>query len=158
MAKRKQSDEGPDGPERSGSDAKLRVSNVSKSFPLADGERIDAVVDASFDVADNELCILLGPSGCGKSTLLRMVAGLEEPTEGTLVLDGHEILGPGGDRGMVFQSYTSFDWLTVQENVEYGMRLNGVPKAERREQRTTSSTWCSSPGSGPPIPHSFPAA
>ena len=107
---------------------------MTKSFPLASGERIDAVVDVSFDVLDNELCALLGPSGCGKSTLLRMVAGLEEPTTGSLVLDGHEITGPGGDRGMVFQSYTSFDWLTVQENVEYGMRLNGVPRTARRER------------------------
>ncbi len=134
MAKPKQSDDGPAGSHRPDGGSKLCVTNVSKSFPLADGERIDAVVDASFDVSDNELCILLGPSGCGKSTLLRMVAGLEEPTSGNLVLDGREILGPGGDRGMVFQSYTSFDWLTVQENVEYGMRLNGVSKAERREQ------------------------
>ena len=61
-----------------------------------------------------------------------MVAGLEEPTEGSLMLDGHEITGPGVDRGMIFQTYTSFDWLTVQQNVEYGMRLNGVPKGERK--------------------------
>ena len=114
--------------------AKLRVANVTKSFLLPSGETIDAVVDASFDVLDNELCILLGPSGCGKSTMLRMVAGLDDPTTGSLVLDGKEITAPGGDRGMVFQTYTSFDWLTVQENVEYGMRLNHVPKAERRER------------------------
>src|SRR5690606_380800 len=82
----------------------------------------------------NELCVLLGPSGCGKSTVLRMVAGLEEPSEGMLRLDGREILAPGRDRGMVFQSYTSFDWLTVQENVEYGLRLNRIPKAQRRER------------------------
>ena len=93
---------------------KLQVAHVTKSFLLPSGDSIDAVVDASFDVADNELCVLLGPSGCGKSTLLRMVAGLEEPTSGSLVLDGKEILEPGGDRGMIFQSYTSFDWLTVQ--------------------------------------------
>ncbi len=134
MAKHKQTGDSLAQASHLESGEKLRVTNVSKSFPLADGERIDAVVDASFEVADNELCILLGPSGCGKSTLLRMVAGLEEPTSGTLVLDGQEIAGPGGDRGMVFQSYTSFDWLTVQENVEYGMRLNGVPKGERRER------------------------
>lgn len=114
--------------------AKLSVSHVSKSFATSSGDVIDAVVDVSFDVAENELCALLGPSGCGKSTVLRMVAGLEEPTDGSLMLDGHEITGPGGDRGMVFQTYTSFDWLTVQQNVEYGMRLNGVSKGERRER------------------------
>ena len=114
--------------------AKLSVSHVSKSFATSSGDVIDAVVDVSFDVAENELCALLGPSGCGKSTVLRMVAGLEEPTDGSLMLDGHEITAPGGDRGMVFQTYTSFDWLTVQQNVEYGMRLNGVPKGERRER------------------------
>lgn len=117
---------------RKASGAKLSVSQVTKSFSLPSGERIDAVVEVSFDVVDNELCVLLGPSGCGKSTVLRMVAGLEEPSAGSLVLDGQEITGPGGDRGMVFQTYTSFDWLTVQANVEYGMRLNRVSKAERK--------------------------
>jgi ABC-type nitrate/sulfonate/bicarbonate transport system ATPase subunit len=117
---------------RTGSAMKLAVANVAKSFPLLSGESIDAVIDVSFDVADNELCVLLGPSGCGKSTILRMVAGLEEPSAGSLMLDGQEITGPGGDRGMVFQTYTSFDWLTVQENVEYGMRLNHVHKSERK--------------------------
>jgi NitT/TauT family transport system ATP-binding protein len=114
--------------------AKLVVSHVSKFFHLANGMKIEAVSDVSFDVLDNELCVLLGPSGCGKSTVLRMVAGLEEPSLGELSLDGREILGPGRDRGMVFQSYTSFDWQTVQQNVEYGLRLNGVSKAERRER------------------------
>jgi ABC-type nitrate/sulfonate/bicarbonate transport system ATPase subunit len=113
---------------------KLTVSHVSKHFHLSAGTRIDAVKDVSFDVHENELCVLLGPSGCGKSTVLRMVAGLEEPSEGRLSLDGREILGPGRDRGMVFQSYTSFDWLTVQQNVEYGLRLNGVNRAGRRER------------------------
>ena len=122
------------GDTRTGEGAKLSVSHVSKSFATSSGDVIDAVVDVSFDIAENELCALLGPSGCGKSTVLRMVAGLEEPTDGSLMLDGHEITGPGGDRGMVFQTYTSFDWLTVQQNVEYGMRLNGVPKRERRER------------------------
>ena len=122
------------GDTRAGEGAKLSVSHVSKSFATSSGDVIDAVVDVSFDVAENELCALLGPSGCGKSTVLRMVAGLEEPTDGSLMLDGHEITAPGGDRGMVFQTYTSFDWLTVQQNVEYGMRLNGVPKGERRER------------------------
>ena len=113
---------------------KLSVSHASKEFYLSTGQSILAVNDVSFDVSENELCVLLGPSGCGKSTVLRMVAGLEQPTAGRLMLGGHEITGPGQDRGMIFQTYTSFDWLTVQENVEYGMRLNGIPKAQRRER------------------------
>lgn len=114
--------------------AKLSVRKVTKEFRVGPETTIQAVVDVSFDVLDNELCVLLGPSGCGKSTVLRMVAGLEDPTGGRLSLDGDEILGAGRDRGMVFQSYTSFDWLNVQENVEYGMRLNGVTKSERTDR------------------------
>jgi NitT/TauT family transport system ATP-binding protein len=113
---------------------KLSVAHISKTFTLSSVRSILAVDDVSFDVADNELCVILGPSGCGKSTILRMVAGLEIPTGGHLILDGQEITGPGRDRGMIFQSYTSFDWLTVQENVEYGMGLNRVAKSERRDR------------------------
>jgi ABC-type nitrate/sulfonate/bicarbonate transport system ATPase subunit len=113
---------------------KLSVRDVSKVFYLKKELSIKAVDKVTFDVHENELCVLLGPSGCGKSTVLRMVAGLEEPTSGNFFLDGKEIVGPGRNRGMVFQSYTSFDWLTVQKNVEYGMRLNRVPPAERRER------------------------
>ncbi len=113
---------------------KLSVREVIKDFPLRKSETLRAVERASFDVYENEICLLLGPSGCGKSTLLKMVAGLEEPTEGSIVLDGQEILAPGRERGMVFQSYTSFPWLTVQKNVEYGMRLNRVSREERRRR------------------------
>jgi len=112
---------------------KLSVRQVSKSFDFKGGV-IQAISEVSFDIHENELCVLLGPSGCGKSTVLRMVAGLEEPTGGIILLDGVEIRGPGRDRGMVFQSYTSFPWLTVRQNVEYGMRINGVPATERRDR------------------------
>lgn len=113
---------------------KLSVSGVTKQFTLKKGQTIDAVSDLSFDVSENELCLILGPSGCGKSTLLRMIAGLDEPTTGSIAIEGLEIDGPGRDRGMIFQDYTSFDWLSVQKNVEYGMRLNGVSRTERRER------------------------
>ncbi|MFC6669265.1 ABC transporter ATP-binding protein [Marinobacterium aestuariivivens] len=113
---------------------KLSVRNIGKHFSLRNGERIQAVTGASFEVFENEFCILLGPSGCGKSTVLRMIAGLEEPSDGSLRLDNRAIHGPDRERGMVFQSYTSFDWLTVEQNVEYGMKLNGVPRAERLER------------------------
>ncbi len=113
--------------------AKLYAKNVSKIFEGAH-KPIEALRDVSFSVEKNELCVLLGPSGCGKSTLLNIVAGLHEPTSGSAFLDGKEIFGPAKERGMVFQGYTSFPWLTVFENVEYGMKLNGVPKAERHKR------------------------
>ena len=114
--------------------AKLEVQGVSKHFTLPTGEPVIAVSDISFDVLENEFCVLLGPSGCGKSTVLRLIAGLEEPSSGSLILEGNDILGTDRERGMVFQSYTSFDWLNVQQNVEYGMKLNGVSRAERQDR------------------------
>lgn len=110
---------------------KLAIRNLTKTFRMPRGEDIVAVSDVSFDVKQNEVCVILGPSGCGKSTVLRMIAGLEDPTSGSLELEGRRIQGPGRDRGMVFQAYTSFDWLTVRQNVEYGMRINGVGASER---------------------------
>ncbi len=120
-------------PNMPNADAKLIVEGVGKAFELADGQVIHAVTDTSFTVRKNEFCVLLGPSGCGKSTVLRMIAGLETPTSGRMLLDGTVIEGPDRHRGMVFQNYTSFDWLTVEKNVEYGMKINGVPAKERRE-------------------------
>jgi NitT/TauT family transport system ATP-binding protein len=78
--------------------------------------------------------VFLGPSGCGKSTILKAVAGLLAPEAGSIAIDGQPVSGTGRDRGMVFQGYTSFAWLTVRENVEYGLKLKGVPAAERRQR------------------------
>lgn len=114
--------------------SRLILQNVSKRYPVTQGDPVLAVSDVSFDVIESEVCVLLGPSGCGKSTILHMMAGLTVPTAGNLMLDNREIHGPGRDRGMVFQGYTSFPWLTVTENIEYGMRLNNVPKNERMER------------------------
>ncbi len=113
---------------------RLELDQVSKTYTVRRGENVLAVSDISFRVVDNEVCVLLGPSGCGKTTVLHMMAGLVRPSAGQLSLDGKLIDGPSRDRGMVFQSYTSFPWLTVEQNVEYGMRLNKVPVAERRER------------------------
>jgi NitT/TauT family transport system ATP-binding protein len=88
-------------------------------------------------IASGEFTIILGPSGCGKSSLLQMIAGLIEPSEGTVLKDGVRVTKPGRDRGMVFQSYTSFPWLTVEDNVLFGLRLrasNGQSKKEKREK------------------------
>lgn len=116
------------------SDALLHLDGVSKVFPIAGGESVQAVDRVSFDVEENRICVLLGPSGCGKSTVLRMIAGLEEPSDGVVTLHGKPVAGPARDRGMVFQAYTSFDWLSVRKNVEFGMKVNGVAREERRER------------------------
>tara|TARA_R110001583_G_scaffold167507_1_gene320345 strand:+ start:4763 stop:5572 length:810 start_codon:yes stop_codon:yes gene_type:complete len=108
----------------------LKAERLGKSFPGRDAQVI-AVSDVNFAVAPREVCILLGPSGCGKSTILRMIAGLETPSEGSLTLNGELITKPNRERGMVFQGYTSFPWLTVRENVAYGLRINGDVSAMR---------------------------
>jgi NitT/TauT family transport system ATP-binding protein len=114
---------------------KLSVRDVSVTYVDRRGIQTEAVRDVSFDIHDKpgvgEIVVFLGPSGCGKSTLLKAVAGLLRPTSGEIRVDGKLVDGPARDRGMVFQAYTSFGWLTVRENLEYGLRLQGVPAAER---------------------------
>ena len=112
--------------------ALLQIRNVSKTFDLPDGSALTAVDDVSFAVEKGSICVLLGPSGSGKSTILRMIAGLESQSAGAVELNGAPIDGPGRERGMVFQAYSSFDWMSVGKNVEFGMKINGVPAAERR--------------------------
>ena len=112
----------------------LQIRDVSKAFDLGGGKTLLAVQEISFEVEQNSICVLLGPSGCGKSTVLRMMAGLETRSEGDIMIGGRKVEGPGQDRGMVFQAYTSFDWMSVRKNVEFGMRINGAPAAERAER------------------------
>ena len=112
---------------------KLRIDNVALRFTSRRGVPVTALENISLDVEDKEFSVIVGPSGCGKTSLLRLVAGLIEPTEGAISLDDTRISGPGRDRGMVFQSYTLFPWLTVQDNVEFGLRIAGIPAAQRRE-------------------------
>lgn len=124
-------------PDQSGAPPKLRVEHLSVSYIDRKGNRTEAVRDVSFDVYDKpdsgEVVVFLGPSGCGKSTILKAVAGLLPPTEGQVLVDGKLVTDVGRDRGMVFQAYTSFGWLTVRDNVEYGLKLKGVAKSERRK-------------------------
>jgi NitT/TauT family transport system ATP-binding protein len=109
----------------------LRIEATSRVFPgLRGGPPTRALERTDLEVQDNDFICILGPSGCGKSTLLRIVAGLDAPTTGRVVLDGQPVSGPGPDRGMVFQSYTLFPWLTVRENVLFGTRST-QEKAER---------------------------
>ena len=112
--------------------SKLSIRNVEKTFPGRNGMApTRALEPTSLEVADNDFITILGPSGCGKSTLLRIVAGLETPSAGEVLLEGKAVSGPGPDRGMVFQSYTLFPWLTVRDNVCFGLRERGLPRAEQ---------------------------
>ncbi len=114
--------------------SKLVIDGVTRTFPgVHGGPPTEALVPISLRVADNDFITILGPSGCGKSTLLRIVAGLDTPTAGRVLLDGAPVTGPGVDRGMVFQSYTLFPWLTVRENVCFGLRERGMPAAQQQE-------------------------
>ena len=109
----------------------LRIRGVARRFASQHGETL-ALQATDLDVAENDFVTILGPSGCGKSTLLRIVAGLDEASEGEVLLDGRPVRGPGADRGMVFQSYTLFPWLTVLDNVAFGLRERGLPREEQR--------------------------
>ena len=111
----------------------LAIRGVSRSFASAHGAATLALQATDLQVAENDFVTILGPSGCGKSTLLRIVAGLDHPTGGEVLLDGRRIAGPGADRGMVFQSYTLFPWLSVLENVCFGLRERGLPRAQQLE-------------------------
>jgi NitT/TauT family transport system ATP-binding protein len=113
--------------------SKLLVENVSRIFPgVHGGAPTRALEPTNLSVADNDFVTILGPSGCGKSTLLRIVAGLDRPTTGQVLLDGRAVTGPGADRGMVFQSYTLFPWLTIRQNIGFGLRERGLSEAELR--------------------------
>ena len=113
--------------------AKISVRGIHKTFPLKDTEFV-ALDHVDLDIADNEFVTVVGPSGCGKSTLMNILAGLEEPTSGEALVDGREVSGPGPERGVIFQQYALFPWLSVRKNVEFGLKVAGMPKAERRER------------------------
>jgi NitT/TauT family transport system ATP-binding protein len=121
---------------------KIAVKNVARSFRSPQGERVDALANVNFEIEDafskegrdiGEFRVLLGPSGCGKSTLLRLIAGLDCPDSGEVLVNDHTVEGPSRDRGMVFQKYTSFPWLNVADNIGYGLRINGVSSEKRGE-------------------------
>ncbi|UDL94512.1 ABC transporter ATP-binding protein [Lichenihabitans sp. PAMC28606] len=113
--------------------AKLRVEGVSRVFLGPRGGETVALAPTDLTVAANDFITILGPSGCGKSTLLRIVAGLDRPSSGRVLLNGKPVIGPGPDRGMVFQSYTLFPWLTVGQNIAFGLRERNVPTREQAD-------------------------
>ena len=114
----------------------LRLEGVSKTYGLGDARTstITALEGIDLRVDSGEFVSIIGPTGCGKSTLFEIVGGLMEPTNGTVRLDGDPLDGPDDRVGMVFQSHSTFPWLSVVENVAFGLKMDGVPKAERRER------------------------
>jgi NitT/TauT family transport system ATP-binding protein len=113
---------------------RLDIRNVSRVFESTNGgQPVRALEPTSLSIAPNDFITILGPSGCGKSTLLRIVAGLDSPSAGEVLLNGKPVVRPGPDRGMVFQSYTLFPWLTVAENIAFGLKEKGIPEAARKE-------------------------
>jgi len=114
-------------------DPKIAFRNVSKVFGTG-ADEFTALRDLTLDIADGEIVTVVGPSGCGKSTALNMVAGLIPNSSGEVLVDGKPVSGPGPDRGVIFQQYALFPWLTVRENVEFGLKLKGLGREERRKR------------------------
>lgn len=112
------------------SEIKIEVQGLSKVYQTKSGS-FQALHDATLHVNNKEFVSLIGPSGCGKSTILRILAGLEDATSGSVKVAGQEVTGPSVERGMVFQSYTLFPWLTVRDNIEFGLKLKRMKKKER---------------------------
>lgn len=110
--------------------SKIRANHIDKRFETKKGVTT-ALKDVTVDIQDNDFVCVVGPSGCGKSTLLRMLAGLDFPSEGSIVIDDREVTGPGPDRGMVFQTYTLFPWMTVEDNIKFGLKIKKLPREEQ---------------------------
>lgn len=113
-------------------DYEIEISGVTQEFEKKDGKFL-ALDTVNLNVEQNEFICVVGPSGCGKTTLLNIIAGLCKPTTGTVKVRGELVTGPGKGKGVVFQQYALYPWLTVEKNVEFGMRMKGMPKAERAE-------------------------
>ena len=111
---------------------KLKIDNVKKVYQTRNGE-MTALNGVNLDIKENEFICVVGPSGCGKSTLLNIIAGLDTPTSGAVYIDGKKIEGTGTERGVVFQQYALFPWLTVLKNVMFGLKLQGKSDAEAKE-------------------------
>ena len=117
---------------REHSAVKVKIDNVVKKFQGRNGEVI-ALNGVNMDIYENEFMCVVGPSGCGKSTLLNNIGGLDTPTSGRILVDGKEVDGPSPERGIVFQQYALFPWLTVEKNVQFGLKLQGKSKEECEE-------------------------
>ncbi len=111
----------------------ISIKNVTKKF-RSDGDIVDVIDNISLDVAENEFVVLFGPGQCGKTTMIKLIAGLDLPTEGEIVVDGKVVKEPGADKGVVYQTTALFPFCKVMENVEFGPRARGVGKKERRKR------------------------
>jgi NitT/TauT family transport system ATP-binding protein len=114
----------------------IEIEDFGLKYETANGS-VDAVSGVSLTVEPGEFVSIIGPSGCGKSTLLNALAGFLKPTSGTVSVDGRPVEGPGADRGMIFQQYSLFPWMTVLQNVEFGLKMKGIHRSERSRQART---------------------
>lgn len=112
--------------------SKILAEHIDKIY-TSGKKSTKAIEDASIDIQDNDFVCIVGPSGCGKSTLLRMLAGLDFPTNGNIIVNDRKVTGPGPDRGMVFQTYTLFPWMSVEDNIKFGLKLKKMPKDKQEE-------------------------
>ena len=112
---------------------KLQAVDLTKVFDDSKRGSVTAIDHVNLEVKDGEFVMIVGPSGCGKTTLINILGGLNTPSSGQVLLDGRPVEGPGADRGMVFQGYSLFPWLSVQKNVEFGLKMKKVPKDERSQ-------------------------
>jgi NitT/TauT family transport system ATP-binding protein len=113
-----------------GNGPKIVVNNITKIYE-GTSRNVTALDSLSLNIEPNEFVVVVGPSGCGKTTLLNIIAGLEKATYGEILVDGKRVTEPGADRGVIFQQYALFPWLTVQQNVEFGLKIKRVPRQER---------------------------
>ena len=113
---------------------RLQAIDLTKIFDDGKKGPVTAIDHVNIEVKDGEFVMIVGPSGCGKTTLINILGGLNTATSGEVLLDGKPVQGPGADRGMVFQGYSLFPWLSVQKNVEFGLKMKKMPKAQRAEQ------------------------
>ncbi|RYE67956.1 MAG: ATP-binding cassette domain-containing protein, partial [Rhizobiaceae bacterium] len=111
---------------------KISFKNVNKTFDIAGRPAFTALEGLNLDIADGEFVTVVGPSGCGKSTAMNIAAGLTAPSSGQVLVDDTPVSGPGPERGVIFQQYALFPWLTVQQNVEFGLKIAGHKRDERR--------------------------
>lgn len=112
--------------------SKIRAEHIDKVYKTGK-KSVAAIEDVSIDIQDNNFVCIVGPSGCGKSTLLRMLAGLDFPSAGNIIVNDRKVTGPGPARGMVFQTYTLFPWMNVEDNIKFGLKIKKLPKAEQQE-------------------------
>jgi len=115
-----------------GGNTLIQIRNLTKVFEQ-DQARIEALTGLNLNVYQGEFCCVIGPTGCGKTTLLRIVAGLESPTEGEVLLNGRKVTKPGAERGMVFQEFALFPWRTTRKNIEFGLEIKGILPEKRLE-------------------------